>query len=398
VIQIVDKQNCCGCYACYNICPPKCIHMQPDVDGFWYPVVEIDECTECGLCEQVCPILEEKLEDNYKLLAYACINNNEAIRLESSSGGLFTLIAEQVIEDGGVVFGANFNENFEVEHSCVELKEELQKLRGSKYVQSSIGETYKQAKQLLKSGKKVLFTGTPCQIAGLKSYLGKEHERLICVDVICYGVPSPEVWKKYVDYRQEKARSTAQRILFRRKDDGWKRFSVSFLFENNIEYRETLDKDLYMRAFLKNVCLRPSCYACQFKTIHRQSDITLADFWGIQNMLPDMDDDKGTSLIFVNSKAGQAMIEQIADKMQFKEVDINEAIKYNPAAIKSVASNPNRGKFFKELYKLTFEELVKKYCTDKLSVRIKRRVKSLARAILKKLGLLGFTKRILGRG
>jgi len=398
MIQIVDKQNCCGCYACYNICPPKCIHMQPDVDGFWYPVVEIDECTECGLCEQICPILKEKSAFYYQPLAYACINNNEAIRLESSSGGLFTLIAEQVIEDGGAVFGANFTENFVVEHSCVELKEELEKLRGSKYVQSRIGETYKQAKQLLKSGWKVLFTGTPCQIGGLKSYLGKSYDNLLCVDIVCHGVPSPEVWKKYVDYRQEKAASAAQRISFRRKDDGWKRYSVSFLFENNTEYRETLDKDLYMRAFLKNVCLRPSCYACQFKTIHRQSDITLADFWGIQRMLPDMDDDKGTSLIFVNSKAGQAMIEQIAAKMQFKEVDINEAVKYNSAAIKSVASNSNRKKFFKELHKLTFDDLVKKYCTDKLSVRIKRRAKSLARAILKKLGLLDFTKRILGRG
>jgi len=398
VIEIVDKQNCCGCYARYNICPPKCIHMQPDVGGFWYPIVGIDECTECGLCEQVCPILKEKSEDNYEPLAYACINNNESIRLESSSGGLFTLIAEQIIEDGGAVFGANFNENLEVEHSYVELKQELEKLRGSKYVQSKIGKTYEQAKQLLKSGRKVLFTGTPCQIGGLKSFLGKSYNNLLCVDIVCHGVPSPEVWKKYVDYRQEKARSTAQRISFRRKDEGWKRYSVSFLFKNNTEYRETLDKDLYMRAFLTNVCLRPSCYACRFKTIHRQSDITLADFWGIKSILPDMDDDKGTSLIFVNSKAGQTMIEQIADKMQFKEVDINEAIKYNPAAIKSVASNPNRGKFFKELYKLTFEELVKKYCTDKLSVRIKRRVKSLARAILKKLGLLGFTKRILGRG
>jgi len=372
--------------------------MQPDVGGFWYPIVGIDECTECGLCEQVCPILKEKSEDNYEPLAYACINNNESIRLESSSGGLFTLIAEQIIEDGGAVFGANFNENLEVEHSYVELKQELEKLRGSKYVQSKIGKTYEQAKQLLKSGRKVLFTGTPCQIGGLKSFLGKSYNNLLCVDIVCHGVPSPEVWKKYVDYRQEKARSTAQRISFRRKDEGWKRYSVSFLFKNNTEYRETLDKDLYMRAFLTNVCLRPSCYACRFKTIHRQSDITLADFWGIKSILPDMDDDKGTSLIFVNSKAGQTMIEQIADKMQFKEVDINEAIKYNPAAIKSVASNPNRGKFFKELYKLTFEELVKKYCTDKLSVRIKRRVKSLARAILKKLGLLGFTKRILGRG
>lgn len=397
MIQIVDKQNCCGCYACYNICPPKCIHMQADVDGFWYPVVEIDECTECGLCEQICPILKEKSADNYQPLAYACINNNEAIRLESSSGGLFSLIAEQVIEDGGVVFGASFNKELEVEHSFVETKEELGKLRGSKYVQSRIGETYKKAKEILDLGRKVLFTGTPCQIGGLKSYLGKSYSNLLCVDIVCHGVPSPLVWKKYVDYRQEKAGSAVQRISFRRKDDGWKRFSVSFLFKNNTEYRETMDKDLFMRAFLKDVCLRPSCYACGFKTIHRQSDITLADFWGIQNILPDMDDDKGTSLIFVNSKAGQAIIEQIVDKMQYKEVDIVEAVRYNPAAIKSAVANPHREKFFEELDKLTFDELVKKYCTDKLSVRVKRKTKLVASAILKKLGELGFAKRVLRR-
>jgi coenzyme F420-reducing hydrogenase beta subunit len=396
VIQVIDKQNCCGCFACYNICPTECIYLQSDVDGFWYPVVNIDKCTECDLCEQVCPIIKEKSVDNYEPLAYACKNNNETVRLQSSSGGLFTLIAEQIIEEGGVVFGANFDEHFEVEHNYVEFKEELAKFRGSKYLQSRIGDTYKQAKRLLRSRRKVLFTGTPCQIAGLKSYLGKSYDNLLSVDIICHGVPSPKVWKKYVEYRQEQAGSAAKRISFRRKDDGWKRFSVSFLFKNDTEYRETVDKDLYMRAFLKDICLRPSCYDCQFKTIHRQSDITLADFWGIQNMLPDMDDDKGTSLIFVNSKAGQVMIEQIADKMRFKEVDLNEAVKYNPAAIQSVGPNPNREKFFKELDKLNFDDLVTKYCTDKLSVRIKRRIYSAIRTTLAKLKLLGFVKSVLG--
>jgi coenzyme F420-reducing hydrogenase beta subunit len=395
-LEIKEKKDCVGCYACFNICPQSCITMGNDKEGFWYPKVDYDICTECSLCMKVCPIINKVAVPN-EPSAYACINNNETIRLESSSGGLFSLIAEQVIEDGGVVFGASFNKEFEVEHSYVELKQELEKLRGSKYVQSRIGKTYEQAKQLLKSGRKVLFTGTPCQIGGLKSYLGKFYSNLLCVDIVCHGVPSPVVWKKYVDYRQEKARSAAQRISFRRKDDGWKRYSVSFLFKNNTEYRETLDKDLYMRAFLKDVCLRPSCYACQFKTIHRQSDITLADFWGIQSMLPDMDDDKGTSLIFVNSKAGLAMIEQIADKMQLKEIDINEAVKYNPVAIKSVASNPNREEFFKELHKLTFDQLVKKYCTDKLSIRVNRKTKAILRKLLMKVGLLGLAKRFIGR-
>jgi coenzyme F420-reducing hydrogenase beta subunit len=396
MLTIINKKDCVGCYACSNICPQNCISMESDEEGFGYPKVDYEKCIECSLCIKVCPNINKVIIHN-EPSACACINNNEAIRLESSSGGLFSLIAEQVIEDGGVVFGASFNKELEVEHSFVETKEELGKLRGSKYVQSRIGETYKKAKEILDLGRKVLFTGTPCQIGGLKSYLGKSYSNLLCVDIVCHGVPSPLVWKKYVDYRQEKAGSAVQRISFRRKDDGWKRYSVSFLFKNNTEYRETMDKDLFMRAFLKDVCLRPSCYACGFKTIHRQSDITLADFWGIQNILPDMDDDKGTSLIFVNSKAGQAIIEQIVDKMQYKEVDIVEAVRYNPAAIKSAVANPHREKFFEELDKLTFDELVKKYCTDKLSVRVKRKTKLVASAILKKLGVLGFAKRVLRR-
>ena len=249
MLTIINKKDCVSA-TCSNICPQNCISMESDEEGFGYPKVDYEKCIECTLCIKVCPVINKVVVQN-EPSAYACINNNEAIRLESSSGGLFSLIAEQVIEDGGVVFGASFNKELEVEHSFVETKEELGKLRGSKYVQSRIGETYKKAKEILDLGRKVLFTGTPCQIGGLKSYLGKSYSNLLCVDIVCHGVPSPLVWKKYVDYRQEKAGSAVQRISFRRKDDGWKRYSVSFLFKNNTEYRETLDKDLYMRAFLK---------------------------------------------------------------------------------------------------------------------------------------------------
>ena len=370
--------------------------METDQEGFLYPVVNYNLCIKCKKCINVCPIInKEEVESNP--VAYSCINNDETIRLDSSSGGIFTLVAEKVIAQGGAVFGASFNNQFEVQHVFVETKEDLGKLRGSKYVQSKIGNSYKKAKEFLDSGREVLFTGTPCQIAGLKSYLEKFYTNLSTMDIVCHGVPSPEVWRKYVEFREIEAGSPAQRIAFRRKNEGWKRFSVSFLFKNNIEYRQNLRNDLYMRAFLKDVCLRPSCYECEFKTLDRQSDITLADFWGIQNMIPDMDDDKGTSLIFVNSKAGQAMIEQIADKMKFKEVDINEAVKYNSAAIKSVDTNSNREKFFEELHKLTFDELVKKYCTDKLSIRVKRKTKAVLKKILMKVRLFGLAKKAAGR-
>lgn len=396
MIKINDKKDCMGCHACSNICPQNCISMKIDTEGFWYPEVNNEKCIKCGLCIKVCPIINNTQVVN-KPSAYACINKDDSIRLESSSGGIFTLAAEQVIADGGVVFGAGFNEKFEVEHSYVETKEELAKFRGSKYVQSRIGATYKQAKEFLKLGRLVLFTGTPCQIGGLKSFLGQSYDNLICIDIICHGVPSPDVWKKYIEYREEKAGSPAKRIAFRRKDEGWKRYSVSFLFKNDTEYRKTLDKDLYMRAFLKDVCLRPSCYECQFKTLHRQSDITLADFWGIQNILPEMDDDKGTSLIFINSDVGQAVIEKLRDKVLSEKVDINEAVKYNSAAIKSVNFNSKRESFFKELDKLPFDRLVKKYCKDNVLIIIKRKFKSFLYKCLKKMGLLNLVKKLLGR-
>lgn len=391
-LEINNKKDCTGCHACFTICSQNCISMDSDREGFWYPKVNYDKCIKCGLCTDVCPIINKTTVTN-KPRAYACINKDEAIRLESSSGGIFTLIAEQVIDDGGVVFGVGFDENFEVLHSYVEDKEELSKFRGSKYVQSKIGDAYKLAKDFLEQGREVLFTGTPCQISGLKCYLGRDYDNLFCMDNICHGVPSPKVWKKYVSYREDEACSQTRRIAFRRKDEGWKRYSVSFIFQNNTEYRENLRKDLFMKAFLKDVCLRPSCYACEFKTLHRESDITLADFWGIQRMLPDLDDDKGTSLIFVNSAKGQAMFVKIKEAMLYKEVDINQAVLYNSAAIKSIKYNPNRKRFFDELENLPFDKLVKKYCTDKMSVRIKRKIKSIVRTILQITGLLGFVNK-----
>ena len=372
--EIKNKKDCMGCYACSNICPQNCISMENDKEGFWYPKVDLDKCIKCKKCVNVCPIINKTTIEN-EPLAYACFNKNEDIRMESSSGGIFSLVAEQIILNNGVVFGVGFDKDFNVVHSYVENKEDLNKFRGSKYVQSKIGDTYKQVKNFLEEGIEVLFTGTPCQISGLKSYLGKDYNNLFCMDNICHGVPSPKVWEKYVDFREKKSVSTTQRIAFRRKDEGWKRFSVSLLFKNDTEYRENVSNDLFMRAFLKDVCLRPSCYACEFKTLHRESDITMADFWGVQNILPEMDDDKGTSLIFVNSDNGQSMFEKIEDTMLYKEVYINEAVKYNSAAIKSVECNPNRENFFADLDNTEFDKLVKKYCTDKLDVRIKRKIK-----------------------
>jgi len=336
----------------------------------------------------------QRTEVKNEPLAYACRSIDQSVRLASSSGGLFTLIAEQIISNCGVVFGASFNKDFAVMHSYVETMERLEALRGSKYVQSKIDVSYKLTKEFLEHGKQVLFSGTPCQIAGLKSYLQQDYDNLFCVDIICHGVPSPKVWQKYVAYRENCSGALTQRISFRRKDRGWKRYSVSFSCENDTEYLQTHDKDLYMRAFLRDVCLRPSCYACSFKTLNRQSDITLADFWGIQNVLPEMDDDLGTSLVLLNSSSGKKMFEDIKNRISYKEVDLNQAITYNPAAVKSAMQNPKRRSFFNELERLPFNKLVNKYCSDSAIVRTKKIAQSVARVILKRSGLLKAVKKL----
>jgi len=385
--KINNKKDCMGCHACASICPKSCISMESDKEGFLYPNVDYNLCIRCKQCINVCPIInkEEVMNDP---VAYSCINNDETIRLDSSSGGIFTLVAERVIARDGAVFGATFNDQFEVEHVFVETKEDLGQLRGSKYVQSKIGNSYKKAKEFLDSGREVLFTGTPCQIAGLKSYLDKLYTNLSTMDIVCHGVPSPDVWHKYVEFRETEAGSLAQRIAFRRKDEGWKRYSVSFLFKNNTEYRQNLRNDLFMSAFLKDVCLRPACYDCKYKGLNRQSDLTLADFWGVQNILPKMDDDKGTSLIFVNSEMGQRLFNEVKDKMLYQEVDINEAVKYNSAAIKSVKYNPKRDGFMAEKESLPFDKLVAKYCNEPLQRRIRNKVRSGIKKILVKTKLI----------
>jgi coenzyme F420-reducing hydrogenase beta subunit len=395
MITINNKKDCTGCHACSNICPKSCISMESDSEGFWYPRVDYNKCIECGLCVKVCPIINKTIVNN-EPNAYACINDDEEIRLKSSSGGMFTLIAEQIIDEGGVVFGAGFDDNFVLVHSYVETKEGLNKFRGSKYVQSRIGDTYHQVKEFLKQGRKVLFTGTPCQIGGLKSYLGQAYDNLFCIDVVCHGVPSPKVLKNYIIYQEKSIDSQLQRINFRMKNDSWRRYSVSLLFKNDTEYQQPYNKDLYMKAFLKDICLRPSCYACEFKTLHRQSDITLADFWGIENILPQLDDDKGTSLIFVNNDIGDFMLDSLKDKILCKKVDIYQAVLYNPAAIKSAVYNSKKDQFFVDLEGISFEQLIKRYCSDNMTVLIKRKGKALIYKILKETGLLKIVKSVLG--
>jgi coenzyme F420-reducing hydrogenase beta subunit len=398
MITINDKKDCMGCYACLNICPQKCIFMDSANEGFWYPRVDYNNCVKCGLCIKVCPTINKvELRQNYDVKAYACKNKNNDIRLKSSSGGLFTLLAEQVIDKGGIVFGAGFDKNFAVIHSYVETKDGLGKFRGSKYVQSKIGNTYKQAMDFLVKGRDVLFTGTPCQIAGLENYLGQNYDNLLCQDIICHGVPSPMVWEEYMVLREKKARATIESVSFRNKIKGWKEYSLLIVYENGIKYSHTIHDDMYLVGFNNSLYLRPSCYDCSYKTKQRQSDITLADFWGAQNVLPEMDDDKGISLVLIHSSKGQKAFDKIKDKMIMKQVDFKDAVKYNPAMIKSVKINPSREKFFAKLNVIEFSVLMKKHCTVKLVIRIKRKIKNAIKKMLICLGLFDLVKKVYYR-
>lgn len=380
MIDLKDKTECCGCQACFNVCPTGAIKMKEDEKGFKNPVIDKSKCINCGLCEKVCPIKNNNKVGN-KPIAYACFNKNDDIRKNSSSGGVFTLLASAIISQGGVVFGAAFDESFNVKHIKVDKIEDLNRLRGSKYVQSSIEETYKQAKETLSKGIKVLFTGTPCQIEGLKSYLQKDYENLYTQDIICHGVPSPKVWEKYKEYRSKKDMPNGKlnNIYFRDKEKGWKQFGMKFQYDDFV-YFKTLDKDLFMQTFLQNLSLRDSCYNCNFKKFNRVSDVTLADFWGIQRIMPEMDDNKGLSLVIVNSEKGKKVFKLISQLVEFKEVDINEALKYNPSMVRSVKVDNNRDKFFEDLEKEDFDVVAKRYIKKTSFIRrvlgkIKRMIK-----------------------
>lgn len=369
MIDIKKKENCCGCHACAQICPKHCITMQEDKEGFLYPKINEKTCINCGACEKVCPIMRNAPEPKNKTPdAYAAINQDESVRLQSSSGGVFSLLAQWTIENGGVVFGAAMSEDCRsVRHIKAENVQELKELRGSKYLQSIIGNTYCQVKKELESGRKVLFTGTPCQIEGLKSFLQRSYENLLCVDLICHGVPSPLVWRTYLSEQENRAGAPTRRTFFRHKKYGWKTYALLLEFSNNKTYESILSKDAFMQAFLQDACLRPSCHSCRFKKLNRVSDITIADYWGIQNQIPQMDDDKGTSLVLLHSAKGKEIFRSICENLSYQKVDVKTAISGNPSMLTSVKPHRHRDEFFDHLGKVPFDVLVKRYASPSRS-------------------------------
>lgn len=336
MISIKDNKDCCGCSSCVQICPKKCITLRQDGEGFLYPSVDEASCIGCGKCEKACPMLHEA-EKRKPEGTFAAVNPDEAVRLHSSSGGIFSLLSEYVIGRGGVVFGAAFNEKWEVVHGYSETLGGLAAFRGSKYVQSRIGTAYSDAERFLKDGRLVLFSGTPCQIAGLRRYLGKGYGNLLAVDFICHGVPSPGIFNEYLDVKSRKGKITG--VNFRDKAAGWKTYSVTFEYAGADSGRDSREysgrdsrvynTDSYMIGFLSNLTLRPSCYDCRFREGRSGSDITLGDFWGINKIRPDLDDDKGLSLVTVRTPQAAEILRSLPCSLT--EMNLEEAVRYNPS-------------------------------------------------------------------
>jgi len=369
--------DCVGCGACSAACPKRCVLMECDDEGFLYPRADMSVCVRCGACLKACPVASSRNFDQYDrspVSVLACKSVNEELRMASSSGGIFGLLAEAVAGLGGVVFGARFDESLCVNHGFAAAVEGLRAFYGSKYVQSRTDVAYAEVRSFLDQGRPVLFSGTPCQTAGLKSFLGREYDGLFCVDFICHGVPSPKAWRRYLDFQESKAGSSAVNASFRDKRYGWKTYAASIIFKDGSEYCETNDKDPYMMAFLSDLCLRPSCHACMFKMPRGKADITLADFWGVQDVMPEMDDDRGTSLVFVNSVKGKALFDMIKDRVLSKEADAAKVIARNPSAVSSAPMKPEREMFFRGLDSTPFDALSAKYCGSGRMARLRRKL------------------------
>ena len=327
-----------------NICPVQCIVMRRDREGFDYPVAEPDRCISCGRCEAVCPVGNPKTVADP---AIALAARSPEFVSESSSGGIFPLLARKVIEDSGVVFGAVMNPDLTVCHTEAEDMAEVNRMRGSKYVQSELYGALEDVKAVLEKGRKVMFTGTPCQIAGLKAYLHEDYEGLLLVDCACHGVPSPGLWEKYVKALGEKYDMKISHIDFRGKDRSWRKYD----FVISVDGRKVSVprmKDPYMSLFLQDMTLRPSCYQCPFRKGRSGSDLTLADLWNVAEALPEMDDDRGVSLILVNTPKGQSALDEAG--VIYRSLDPELALRRNGGFADRLDQPQNRNEFFKGVH------------------------------------------------
>lgn len=384
MISIINKIDCCGCNACGDVCAHGAITFKTDKEGFWYPEVDTSKCKDCGLCEKVCPVInigELKKNDLPQSVCYAAEHKNLEVVFDSTSGGLFSALADRMYRDSGYVGGAIFNEDFSVREYISNDKTDLPKLRSSKYLQSNADGFYKEIKGLLVKGEKVLVCGTPCQMAALRAYLRKDYENLIIVDFICRGVNSPKIWRKYLDSFEERYGSKVVYAKAKSKEYGWRNLTQKVVLENGKAYYETRDTSNFTKGYLHtNAYCRPSCYECKFIGFPRMADITVADFWGVENVDQSMEKNLGTSLVMVNSKKGAEYFEKIKPRINFLEVPFESILAGNRCLVESLdAPLVNRDQFFEDVDKLAFSQLAEKYINgnnkDKILPQITLKIK-----------------------
>lgn len=376
MIDNIKKELCTGCNACFNICSENCIEMLIDNSGFRYPKVDYQKCSKCRKCLITCPSLNKKIiKENFILpKIFAAWTLDEETRMNSTSGGIFSELAKNVIQTGGLVVGAKYNSDHLVVHDIVDNVENIEKLRQSKYIQSDIENIYKKIKNYLISQREVAFCGSPCQVAGLLNYLGQTYANLTTFDFVCRGMNSPKAYRKYLDMLENKYQSKIKKVWFKNKTLGWNRFSTRIEFNNGDIYLEDRYRDLFMRGYIEeNLYMRPCCFECKYKEFPRVADITLADFWGVANIDTSLDADKGTSLILINSKKGEELFHKIKDRIYQRETSLEFALPGNRCILESAKPNPRSEMFLKMLDNAEFDRCFKKYAQNRTIRKIKNK-------------------------
>lgn len=389
--KLVEIDKCCGCAACANKCAKGAITMQPNKEGFLHPVIDTSLCVECGLCEKACPGLEPAKADGNYPKAFIVQHKDDAVRYQSTSGGAFTAIAQEVINRGGVVFGAIMTEELKVKHDCVATVEDLAKFRNSKYVQSEIGDCYKRAKKLLTEGRMVCFSGTPCQINGLYKFLGKDYENLIAVDVVCKSVPSPMIFEKYMAFKKQQEGQISD-VVFRDKKRGFLYCTMAHYGSHEArqnasdQYRRGSESDEWLRLFLSGKISRRSCITCPYQTMVRVGDFTLGDIWETGDAK--LDDNKGTTMVHIWSEKGKSFFESITGNIRYKEYPVEKS--RGASRVNTLKLHENRQQLFADAIALSGEEFFAKYAPYSFKVQLK----NLSRYLLWKMGLQTFVRRV----
>lgn len=356
--QFEQKTKCTGCTACMNICPEKCITMVKDEEGFNYPSIDDKVCIKCNKCISVCPIKndsDEKFRMDFSQKLYGAKNKDLSVRLSSSSGGVFSLLAEEIVNRNGVIFGAVYDEKWNIIHASARNNTEYKRMIGSKYAESDLKNVFEEVKHELENDVPVLFTGTPCQVAGLRCFLNRDYGNLFTCDLLCRGVNSPLIFREWLDSFNKKVNN----IIFRNKSEGWHNSKLSLRLGLKTVTNNKTKK--YMRLFGSHLILRPSCYFCRYAHSKRYSDITIGDFWGIEKISPEFDDNKGTSCVIINTKKGEELFSNIDKKIDKIAADFLSYISVQPSLQKPVLLPSNRRFFWKDYYKKGFKYSLQKY-------------------------------------